>query len=359
MPMKLLAVTEPEHIELFHQVAARIYQKDENWIPHVVKELEQLFDRAKNGAFQDGDAIRWVLFNRNFEPVGRIAAFYGKKSMGNTVGGIGFYECEEHEPYAKALFDQAETWLKAQGLESVEGPVNFGERHQFWGCQVEGFGLPIYQENYHPPYYQQQFLTKGYAPYFHSLCYQVNVNEIPFDWLEGLYKRTKTSDIEYRPFSTEQAETFAEDYLRIAAEAFQLANRTVKIDKNSILSQLNIQQSVLREEFIWFAYKNDQPVGVLGYLLNWSGLISNALNFGHEQSKKSLKGFLVAISPDQQQRCVLVGLLYHFGQALKANPEIDKLYICGIAEYSANVQSVAKKFNGKVVAKHLTFRKMF
>ncbi|MGB0523616.1 MAG: hypothetical protein ACPGJS_11685 [Flammeovirgaceae bacterium] len=355
--MQLLEVTNSHTIELFHQVAARLYRNDPNWIPHVVQEVEQLFDPERNGAFQDGAAKRWVLLNRNFEPVGRIAAFYGKKSDGNTTGGLGFYECIADDRAAQGLFQQAESWLVAEGMMAVDGPVNFGERHQFWGCQTEGFGIPIYQENYHPNYYQNQFLTNGYQLHFKSLTFQVAVAQIPFRWLERLYQRTHQPTITYCKFNPEKSTQFAEDYLNIAAEAFQLKNRTVKLDKDSILSQLNIQKSVFQEDFIWFAYQDGNPVGVLGYVLNWAGLVANALLFGEETREKSLKGFLVAIKPEYQQTGILTGLLYHFGQALLANPDIKHLYICGIAEYSQNVRSVAKKFHAKQIASHITFRK--
>lgn len=357
--MQLLEVNSIETVELFHQVASRIYRDDPNWIPHVIQEIEQIFDRDRNGGFSDGDAIRWVLFNRNFEPVGRIAAFYNKKDGNNTIGGIGFYECEDNDNYATALFNIAEEWLKTQGLTGVDGPINFGERHQFWGCLSEGKGSSIYQENYNPHYYTQQFIKNGYAYFFDSYCYEINISEIPFNWLDRVSKRSQNQDFTYKKFKQENAKDFASDYLTIASKAFQLTNRSVKIDQENIINQLNVQKSVLKEDFIWFAYKQEKPIGVIGYVMNWSGMVQHALNFSNGPQVQSLKGFVVAIDPAYQQKGVLVGLLHHFGQALLANEHINKLYICGIAGYSKAMQKIVSKFNGHLYMKHLTFRKFF
>lgn len=358
--MQLLKVDDERSVALFHEVPARIYGKDPNWIPHIYKEIENVFDRSTNGGFQNGDAIRWVLLDRNFEPVGRIAAFYNQKDTDDLMGGIGFYECREDWDYSKVLFDQAESWLTAQNVHGVDGPVNFGERHQFWGCQTFGEGVPIYQENYNPGYYKDQFLRQGYRPYFESLTYQVDLKDISFDWLDRMYGKIVKRGLRFASFCQDETDRFVDDYLAIARKTFELTNRTVKIDKDTIVQQLNIQKSVLREDLVWFAYQDDEPIGVLGFMLNWAGMLNAALQFGNEPPKqKSVKGFVVAIIPTYQQRGVLIGLLYHIGQALLADGTIDKIFICGVAGYSKGVHSVVRKFEAKTMARHVTFRKYF
>ena len=358
--MHFQEVTEDDHIALFHSVPSRMYQNDPEWIPHVVKEIEHVFDRKLNGGFQNGDAIRWVLMNRNYEVVGRIAAFYSEKAEAEEkIGGVGFYECIAAPEYAEALLTNAENWLQSKGMEGVDGPVNFGERHQFWGCKTWGTPTPIYQENYNPTYYADQFLRNGYTPLFESLTYEVKAADVPVAWLDRLSNRMKNKGFSYLPFEMEQAERFVEDYLSIASQAFGLQNRTVKIDKETIVNQLNVQKGVFGKELIWFAYHEGKPVGVVGFMLNWSGVLSTALQFDAGPASKSLKGFLVAIVPKYQRSGVIIGLLQNLVKSVEKEGTIDRGFVCGIAAHSLNVRSVIEKFNAELAAKHLTFRKYF
>ncbi|MCI1753894.1 MAG: hypothetical protein LKM36_13835 [Flavobacteriales bacterium] len=71
----------------------------------------------------------------------------------NPPAACGFFECIDDQASADLLFDTARDWLKAQGMEAMDGPVNLGDRNMFWGLLIENFtDLPIYGTNYNPPY---------------------------------------------------------------------------------------------------------------------------------------------------------------------------------------------------------------
>jgi hypothetical protein len=356
--MKLLELTDEKTHRQFHEVPLRIYRSDPDWVPHLVKEIDAIFDRGQNRSFAGGDAKRWILLDRNFDPVGRVAAFFTNKINGQITrhAGIGFYECIDNPDYSTALLTRAESWLQAHGIDSVVGPVNFGERHQFWGCRVSGSHAPIYQENHNPRYYEDHFLNHGYKPHFESLSYEILPKAIPEQKLTRMHHRLMSRDFTFSKFRMDRPAEFIEDYLSIASSAFQLQNRIVKIDKETILHQLNIQKGVIKEDLIWFAYHKQIPAGVMGHMMNWSGMVNNAMSFPEKKSK-TIKGFLVAIRPEYQRSGVLAGLLHHTAQAVAADGKIDKIYACGIAEYSKNVRSVIGKFGGKTICRHVTFRK--
>lgn len=357
--MLLVEVNNHETIDAFHRVPAVMYKNDPNWFPHVTKEVEQIFDRERNRGFTHGNANRWVLFNRNYEAVGRIAAFFDQKHNGNDIGGIGFYECENDEQSAQTLFQCAEAWLKKQGLEGTDGPINFGERHQFWGCRVAGESEPIYQENYNPLYYRQQFQNNGYKQLFESLTFEIDYNSIPFDWVKQRNQQLDQKGFTYSKFNMDEAAKFVEDYLVIASQAFNLEKRIVKVDSDTIIDQLNAQKGALRDDLIWFAYHNSEPVGVFGFMLNWSGIVNDALTMHLKKRPKTIKGFVAAVVPDYQGSGVLIRLLDKFGESLIQDGNISKLYVCGVAGYSDHVQSMLKKYNAELKVKHMTFRKYF
>lgn len=174
--MYLKVVDTDQTIDLFHAVTRRIYKSDPNYIPHLRQDIEKTFDPTKNRAFKEGVARRWVLTDAQGGPIGRIAAFINRKysdGMEQPTGGIGFFECINDRSAAKKLFDEAIDWLKSQGIEAVDGPINFGEKDRFWGLLVENFtDIPSYAMNYNPPYYQSFFEAYGFKLYYNQLVYK-------------------------------------------------------------------------------------------------------------------------------------------------------------------------------------------
>ncbi len=167
--MEIVAVENQALIRAFHQLPFSIYKDDKNWIPHLKQDIEKLFDKNKNPLLKKGKARRWLL-RANGKFIGRIAAFinpkYNKQFTFET-GGLGFFECIDNFEAAKLLFDTAVNWLTSEGIQVVDGPINFGEKNMFWGLLVENFTDPnSYGMNYNPPYYQALFEQYGFQMYY-------------------------------------------------------------------------------------------------------------------------------------------------------------------------------------------------
>ena len=76
-------------------MAAGIYKDDPNWIRPLDKDIEEVFDPAKNKFFNDGECARWLLGDDAGNVIGRIAAFVSQKYIRDQeqpTGGIGFLE---------------------------------------------------------------------------------------------------------------------------------------------------------------------------------------------------------------------------------------------------------------------------
>ena len=83
------------------------------------------------------------------------------------------------------LLDAAEDWLKSEGMEAVDGPINFGEKDKFWGLLVDNFeDIPSYGMNYNRSYYERFFKSRGYQVYYEQFVYGREVNlgvQAPFE----------------------------------------------------------------------------------------------------------------------------------------------------------------------------------
>jgi hypothetical protein len=160
--MKIVEVTTPRHIQEFILLPVKLYKNEPNWIRPLDKDIESVFDVEKNKTFRHGKCIRWILQNDSGETIGRVAAFVNEKIVhkGNDqpTGGMGFFECINDREAAFFLFDQCKTWLQSNGMEAMDGPINFGSRDRWWGLLIEGFDRePNYQCNYNFPYYKDFF----------------------------------------------------------------------------------------------------------------------------------------------------------------------------------------------------------
>src|SRR6478735_9010058 len=150
--LHLTEVITPQQERDFLKTNAVINAANPNYIRPLDPEIRDVFDKKKNKTFRSGTVVRWILKNDAGALVGRIAAFTNKryKNKGDTVpvGGIGFFDCINNQQAANLLFDTAKAWLEQQGMEAMDGPINFGERDRWWGLVVKGFQEPLYGMNY-------------------------------------------------------------------------------------------------------------------------------------------------------------------------------------------------------------------
>ena len=179
--MRLIEVLDEKTRNAFHAVPQRIYADDPTWIPHLRQDVDKVFDPTGNRIFKKGGtARRWLVQNEGGEWVGRVAAFVNpkySKGMEQPTGGMGFFEATDDDAVAALLLDAAEAWLKTEGMEAVDGPINFGEKDKFWGLLVDNFeAIPSYGMNYNRPYYKRFFESRGYQVYYEQFVYGRDVN---------------------------------------------------------------------------------------------------------------------------------------------------------------------------------------
>ena len=61
-------------------------------------------------------------------------------------------------------------------MEAMEGPVNFGERIEWWGLLVDGFDQsPVYAMPYTQPYYVSFFENYGFRDFFKQFTFRTRL----------------------------------------------------------------------------------------------------------------------------------------------------------------------------------------
>ena len=265
--MQLIEVTDIQSAKKFIEVNVLINKNDPNYIRPLDKDINEVFDPKKNKTFRHGEAKRWILKDEDGKLIGRIAAFVNKKykNTGDNIpiGGIGFFECINDQDAADMLFDVAKHWLLQKGMQAMDGPINFGERDQWWGLLTEGFTPPVYHLNYNPSYYKELFENYGFKNFFSQYCYALKVKD---RLQEKFYTRhAKFSGdpaFSARHIKKAQLEKFAEDFVTVYNKAWAGHGALKSLKKEIVMKTFKKMKPVMDERIIWFAYHNEEPVAM-------------------------------------------------------------------------------------------------
>lgn len=264
--MELYPVNDQDGVALFHKVPSVIYKDHANYIPHLRQDIDKVFDKKANKLYRDGgSAARWVLKNDSGDLIGRVAAFVNQKyskGMEQPTGGIGFFECIDDQKAANLLFDKAVEWLKEQGMEAADGPVNFGEKDRFWGLVVENFeDIPSYAMNYNLPYYQQLFENYGWQLYYNQYVYKRDLYVPAQEVFVKKYNRIK-KDPAYRISNIRGRswEQVANDFCTVYNNAWGGHHGFKKMPLAQARKIMKALKPVVDRDIVVFVYHNDQPV---------------------------------------------------------------------------------------------------
>ncbi len=371
--MEILEVLDRKGWRLFHRVLKTVYKDTPHYIFPLEKEVEAIFDPTFNKAFAHGAATCFVLLDERRRPLGRIAAFIDhERNEGQMykTGGIGFFECVHREDCADALFAAAETWLVAQGVAIIDGPVNFGERDKFWGLLVKGQQYPpLYQENYHPHYYEKFFLERAWRPFEQILTYKGASAKIPFERMKSVAQRIlQRQNAVVKPLNFAQLDIFARDFSIVYNAAFQAFAHFKPIQPGQVQKMMEQAKPIADPNIACIAYFDEQPAGFIAlypdvnpFLKHARGKLNawNILLFllkSRLAKTKTAKGMGFGIHPDYQSKGVFALLLDYLcsERNLRTYP-----YMClaGIRTHNHEIRSIYAKMNVDIDRVHVAYRK--
>ena len=264
--MKIREVKSEWDKKDFLLLPMEIYKNEPNWIRPLDKDIEEIFNPDKNKFFKHGQATRWLLEDDSGKIIGRIAAFINErtsKKENQPTGGIGFFECTNNKVAANLLFETGKAWLAEQGMEAMDGPINFGERDSWWGLIVEGFHPPQYKMNYNLPYYQTLFENYGFQTYFNQLCYGLDpMKRVQDKFYERHEVISKTSGYRADYLRTKNLDKYAEDFRTVYNLAWAKHGGGKALDSKQVRLFFKKMKPVIDEKIIWFVYYKDEPVAM-------------------------------------------------------------------------------------------------
>ncbi|HEY1054286.1 MAG TPA: hypothetical protein VGE24_04100, partial [Emticicia sp.] len=250
---------------------AWLYKGNPYWIRPLDDDIEKVFNPKKNPLLQADNCIRWLAINDQGQTVARVAAFINPltviHSNDQPTGGMGFFECIDDEKVAFAMFDQCKAWLKARGMEAMDGPVNFGERDNWWGLLVDPYDAePTWSMLYHHAYYRKFFEDYGFQDYFQQYTFLLPLAEKEarkvvrpalFEIANRIYH---TPGYDFRHVDKKQLSRFAQDFRTIYNKAWAKNMAAGEMTAERAEAIMQMMKPILEEELMWFGYHNDKPI---------------------------------------------------------------------------------------------------
>ncbi len=373
--MKLIQVTNRKTAEQFHDVLRVIYKDDPYFVCPLDKDIEAIFNPKKNAYFQDGNAIRWFLTDDDGNLTGRVAAFYNRAKAARfeqKTGGMGFFECVDDSKAASMLFDACRQWLIGEGLEAMDGPINFGENDSYWGLLVDGFENASYGMNYHKPYYRALFEEYGFREYYEQITNKIDLTR-PFPerfWKIADWVRQKPG-FSFEHFQFKKADKYIHDLKEVYDQAWVYHEHFTPLKIDSVKAELEKARVILDEEFIWFAYHDNQPIAFLvmfpdvnQILRFFDGKLSffDKLKFLQLRRKKlftKARITVMGVIPRFQRYGIESAIFWHMDKMMKHKPSYKEVELSWVGDFNPKMQRLHAAVEGKFSKKHITYRIIF
>jgi len=361
---------------MFHKVPHIIYRNDPNWICPLQGMVENVFDPDKNPSFKNGDAIRWVLKDENNNLIGRIGAFFNRDKASifeQPTGGCGFFECVNKQEAANMLFDAAREWLKTKGMEAMDGPINFGENYMNWGLLAkgympQGFGMP-----YNPPYYVYLFENYGFKIYFEQYSYHLDTTlpELPERFWKVAGWVAQKPQFNFKHFSWKEKDKFIEDFARVYDNAWRFHEHYKPIDKDDLKDFLNNSKLLLEEDFVWFAYHEDDPIALFVMVPDFNQILAKLngritlLNLPKvmwlkwRKTMTRTRSLIIGVVPKYQRSGIEAALFWHLRPVMYKKRWYKEMELSWAGDFNPKIIALYESVGGKRVKTHYTMRYLF
>lgn len=165
LTIDLMETRSRSDVNRFIEIPYRLYRDNPNWVPPLRIDAASYLNRDRHPFYEHSDADFFVA-RRDGRDIGRLAVLENKRYNAYhdcKQAQFYFFDCEEDQEAANALFERAFEWALKRGLDSIVGPKGFGPLDGY-GLLVEGYEhrQMMNMMNYNYPYYCQLVENLGF-----------------------------------------------------------------------------------------------------------------------------------------------------------------------------------------------------
>ena len=296
-----------------------LYKNHPYWVPPLIADEMETFDKTKNPAFATADAHFYLAY-KDGKVAGRIAAIINWDEVNDQQKSkvrFGWWDVIDDIEVTKALLEKVHEYGKKNNLKYVEGPMGFSNLDKV-GVLTYGFdeiGSMITWYNY--PYYVTHLEQLGYVKEKEYL-----ENKFPFSNVTTEFYEKVVPLIKKRYQLRALNFTSNKDIFPYVDKMFDLFNKSYA-ELSSFVAITNVQKDYFKKKYISFINpeyikfildKDDNMVAFSIVMPSFSRALQKAngklfpFGFYHLlQAKKHCKEalfYLIGIDPEYQSKGV-------------------------------------------------------
>ncbi|SDH49558.1 GTP cyclohydrolase [Winogradskyella thalassocola] len=363
--------TSKKDLKAFVRFPFKLYKDSKYWVPPIIKQELETFNKDKNPIFKDAEA-RFFLAYKAGEIVGRIAAIINwleVDKQGIKKMRFGWFDFIDDLEVSKALLNTVENIGREQRLEYTEGPVGFSNLDKV-GVMTEGFDyLGTMITWYNHPYYINHYDAHGY-----SIEKAYSENKFPFKNVKPEFFKKAQELIKRRYKLRALKLTKTEEVMPYADRMFDLFNESYS-SLSSFVEITDIQKEYFKKKFISFVNpeyikfvvdEHDILVGFAVVMPRFAEALQKAngklfpFGFSHilkaKKNSKDVIFYLIGIHPDYQNKGVHAVIFNEYYETFKEKG-IETCYRTPELEDNFAIKQIWKHFDPKIYVRRKTLRK--
>jgi len=349
----------------FIKFSFTLYKDNPHWIPPLISDEMESFDRTKNPVFKTAEA-KFYLAYRDNKIVGKIAAIKNWQEINEQQKSkvrFGWFDVIDDIEVTKALLEKVYEYGRESNLEHAEGPMGFSNLDKV-GLLTEGFdkiGTAITWYNH--PYYVEHLEKLGFVKekeYIESLFPFSNVKTEQFIKASilvrkryGLKTLSFTSSKDVMPYVDKMFDLFNSAYGKLSSFVAVSEEQKAYFKKKYI--------GLINPEYIIFVEdKDNNLVGFSIVMPSFAEALLKAkgslfpFGFYHllraRKHSKDVVFYLIGVDPEYQNKGVTALIFEQYYKVFKKNNIQTCIRTPELAENHA-IHNLWKNFD-PVIHKH-------
>ena len=247
----------------FVEFPLRLYHNNPYFVPPLYG--DEMAQFKKKHAYSDTCDTVFFLAKQGKKVVGRIQGILQRQS--NELRGerrVRFtrFDAIDSAEVAKALFDAVENWARAQGMDTVCGPLGYSDLERE-GLLIEGFDrLSTFEEQYNYAYYPALIEGCGYQKEIDWLEFQLRAPKEPNPMLERVAKRAlELSGLHVVDSSKKKyIDTYKDGFFECLDRCYEHLFGTVPFTENMKKQMIDQFMLILNKEYLVIICDQDERV---------------------------------------------------------------------------------------------------
>ncbi|SDL86134.1 GTP cyclohydrolase [Kriegella aquimaris] len=364
------AVTKAD-FKQFVKFPFSLYKGSPYWVPPIIKDELETFDKSKNPAFKNARAWFYMAFKDN-RLVGRVVVIINDLEVNQQKipkVRFGWFDFIDDLEVSQTLFDKVAEIGKEHQLKFMEGPVGFSNLDKV-GVLTEGFDhigtmITWYNHAYYVKHYEHAGLTKEKG-YLENKFLASSADPALFTKLQAIVKkRYGLREINF---------TRTEEVLPMADKMFDLFNETYS-KLSSFVPITEVQKAYFKKKYISFINpeyikfivdKEDNLIAFAIVMPSFSKALQKAngklFPFGifhllkAKKRSKDVIFYLIGIHPEYQNKGVTAVIFNEYYKTFSEKGIVNCIRTPELEENIA-IRQMWKHFNPVVYKRRATFRK--